>query len=151
MKQEKIELLSLADRLHDNHSHRLAPKNIALEINIPAEINIQGDKNLLQAALANLLENSIHFSPENSSIKLTANTSDGKTTITLTDQGPGIPDYALARVFERFYSISRPDRSQKSSGLGLAFVKEIIDLHQGTITLENLPAPEKGAKATIII
>jgi two-component system sensor histidine kinase CreC len=150
-KQENINLLSLAHRLRDSHEQRLAPKNIPLKIAIPAELNIQGDENLLLAALANLLENSIHFSPENGLIKLAAEISANKTTITLTDQGPGIPDYALPRVFERFYSISRPDSSQKSSGLGLAFVKEIIDLHQGSITLENISGPEQGACATIVI
>jgi len=151
LKQEDINLLSLAERLRDAHAHRLAPKNITLEIDISADITIQGDENLLEAALANLLENSIHFSPESGLIKLTAEASDRKTTITLTDQGPGIPDYAIPRVFERFYSISRPDSSQKSSGLGLAFVKEIIDLHQGAITLENTPAPDQGTCATIAI
>jgi len=150
-KQENINLLSLAHRLRDSHKQRLAPKNIPLKIAIPAELNIQGDENLLLAALANLLENSIHFSPENGLIKLAAEISANKTIITLTDQGPGIPDYALPRVFERFYSISRPDSSQKSSGLGLAFVKEIIDLHQGSITLENISGPEQGTCATIVI
>lgn len=151
LKQENINILSLAVRLRDTHAHRLAPKNIALEIDIPADLSIQGDENLLEAALANLLENSIHFSPENGLIKLAAEILDSKSNITLTDHGPGIPDYALPRVFERFYSISRPDSSQKSSGLGLAFVKEIIDLHQGAITLENTPAPEQGTCATIVI
>ena len=141
----------LVEKLLDNHAHRLAPKNITLEINIPPDLTILGDENLLLAALANILENSIHFSPENSIIKIKAVTSNGKAIITLTDQGIGIPDYALPRVFDRFYSISRPDSMQKSSGLGLAFVKEIIELHQGTITLENVPKPNQGTCATIVI
>lgn len=150
-KQEEINMHALAERLRDNHAHRLAPKNITLEIDMPSNLTIKGDETLLLAALANLLENSIHFSSENSVINIKADYSDGKTTITLTDQGSGIPDYALPRVFERFYSISRPDSSQKSSGLGLAFVKEIIELHLGTITLENVPKPYQGTCATIVI
>ncbi|MGJ8654869.1 MAG: two-component system sensor histidine kinase CreC [Akkermansiaceae bacterium] len=151
LKREDINLLTLANQLSDAHAHRLETKNLPLEIDIPSDLTIKGDENLLQAALANLLENSIHFSPENGQIKLTATATEGKTTITITDQGPGIPDYALPRVFERFYSISKPNTSQKSSGLGLSFVKEIIDLHQGTIQLENISPPELGTKATIII
>jgi two-component system, OmpR family, sensor histidine kinase CreC len=150
-KQESINILTLVEKLLDNHAHRLAPKNITLEINIPPDLTILGDENLLLAALANILENSIHFSPENSIIKIKAVTSNGKAIITLTDQGIGIPDYALPRVFDRFYSISRPESMQKSSGLGLAFVKEIIELHQGTITLENVPKPNQGTCATIVI
>jgi two-component system sensor histidine kinase CreC len=150
-KQETINILSLAERLHDSHAHRLSTKIISLEIEIPATLTIQGDENLLQAALANLLENSIHFSPENTTIRLVAATLDGKITITLTDQGPGIPDYALPRVFERFYSISRPGSSHKSSGLGLAFVKEIIELHQGSINIASIPPPNQGTSVNIVI
>lgn len=151
LKRTDINLLSLAKQLHESHVNRLETKNLLLEINIPSDISIQGDTNLLQAALANLLENAIHFSPENDSILLSAISVNNKTIITLSDNGPGIPDYALPRVFERFYSISKPNTSQKSSGLGLSFVKEIIELHQGTIQLTNNPPPNSGTTATITI
>ncbi len=152
MKKESIRIIKVAENLHKNYAHSLSPKNIIFEIDIPDHLSLMGDENLLQAALANLLENSIHFSPENGIIHLSASSSsEEKITIMLKDQGPGIPSYALPRVFERFYSISKPGSSQKSSGLGLAFVKEIIELHHGTITLENLPSPQQGTCATIII
>ena len=131
--------------------HALENKNIQLNIDVPENVTIEGDCVMIKSAIANLLENAIHFSQENSTIHLAAEHSEGQTTITLTDQGPGIPDYALPRVFERFYSISKPNTSQKSSGLGLSFVKEIIDLHQGSISIENRTAPDKGACVTIMI
>lgn len=148
-----ISIGKLADQLRDSSTHRLEAKHLNLEINIPSELQIIGDQNLLQAALTNLLENAIHFAPPKSTIKLTAHLADSKTVISLTDEGPGIPDYALPRVFERFYSISKPNSAQKSSGLGLSFVKEVIELHQGTITLENLPnlATETGTIAQITL
>ena len=62
------------------------------------------------------------------------------------DHGPGIPDYALPRVFERFYGLARPS-GQKGSGLGLAIVQEIVQLHQGQITVEN--HPEGGVLACL--
>ncbi len=139
----------LAEHLKQTHSHRLAPKNIDFKITIDKEIQFSGDPDLLDAALSNLLENSIHFSPEDSTIELAIRKDLDQTIITLTDQGSGIPDYALGRVFDRFYSLSKPSSSQKSSGLGLAFVKEIINLHHGTITLENLP--DQGTIATITL
>ena len=58
--------------------------------------------------------------------------------LTVRDYGPGIPDYALNKVFERFYSLKRPDTGRKSSGLGLSLVKEVALLHQGSIELKNL-------------
>ncbi len=57
--------------------------------------------------------------------------------ITVRDHGPGIPDYADDKVFERFYSLARPHSQKKSTGLGLAFVKEIASLHGGKVTLRN--------------
>ncbi len=59
------------------------------------------------------------------------------------DRGQGIPDYAKDKVFEKFYSLARPHSHKKSTGLGLAFVKEIAALHRGRIELTN--APRGGA------
>jgi len=147
VKREKFHLSTLAEELHEIYRQRLSPKSLRFQLNIPHEIYLNGDKNLLLAALSNILENAIHFSPENGVISLNATTANDKTIITLTDNGSGIPEYALPRVFERFFSISKPDSTQKSSGLGLAFVKEIIELHQGTISLEN--KDECGVVVTI--
>jgi two-component system sensor histidine kinase CreC len=67
--------------------------------------------------------------------------------VTVRDHGPGIPDYAEDKVFEKFYSLARPHTRKKSTGLGLPFVKEIAELHEGRVTLSN--APEGGALATL--
>jgi len=64
---------------------------------------------------------------------------------TVDDAGPGVPDYALPKVFERFYSLPRPGTERKSTGLGLALVREIAHLHGGDATLTN--RPEGGARA----
>ncbi|MGL5179835.1 MAG: ATP-binding protein, partial [Aeromonas veronii] len=64
----------------------------------------------------------------------------------VTDSGPGIPDYALPRIFERFYSLPRPDKG-KSSGLGLSFAHEVAHQHGGRLTLAN--RPEGGAIAEL--
>jgi two-component system sensor histidine kinase CreC len=52
------------------------------------------------------------------------------------DQGPGVPDFAVERIFERFYSLPRPDGG-RSSGMGLSFVREVASLHGGTASLRN--------------
>ncbi len=57
--------------------------------------------------------------------------------LTVADEGPGIPDFALDRVFERFYTLSNPEGGSSSSGLGLSFVNEVSQLHGGKIELEN--------------
>ena len=61
--------------------------------------------------------------------------------------GVGIPDYATERIFEKYYSLARPDADKKSSGLGLNFVKEVASIHGGTITVEN--RLDKGVRAEL--
>jgi two-component system sensor histidine kinase CreC len=68
-------------------------------------------------------------------------------TITVTDEGPGIPDYALDRIFDRFYSLGRPDSGRKSTGLGLNLVREVAATHGGTVRVVN--RPEGGALAEL--
>ncbi|WP_332751620.1 ATP-binding protein, partial [Hydrogenophaga sp.] len=57
------------------------------------------------------------------------------------DQGPGIPDYARERIFERFYSLPRGEAQDKGSGLGLCLVKEVSDLHGGQVWVDNVVQP----------
>ena len=65
------------------------------------------------------------------------------------DNGPGIPEYAVDKVFDRFYSLPRPDTGVKSTGLGLSFVREIAHLHGGEITLTN--RAEGGCRAVLVL
>jgi two-component system sensor histidine kinase CreC len=60
----------------------------------------------------------------------------------VSNSGSAIPDYARERLFERFYSLPRPDTGRKSTGLGLAFVREVAQLHGGTISVDNLVGPD---------
>ena len=71
-------------------------------------------------------------------------------TLQVIDTGAGIPDFALDHVFERFYSLPRPNRG-KSSGLGLAFVKEVAHLHNGNIMISNRKDNIKGVVATLTL
>ena len=57
--------------------------------------------------------------------------------VVVDDAGPGVPAFARERIFERFYSLPRPEGGRKSTGLGLSFVREIAALHGGTVTVEN--------------
>ncbi len=100
-------------------------------------LRIRGEAFLLRQALGNLIDNAIDFSPKGGTIGCRSELVDGQLSIEIGDQGPGIPDYALDRVTERFYSLPRPDGGEKSTGLGLAFVHEVAELHQGRITLTN--------------
>jgi len=110
---------------------------------------VQGDAFLLQRAVANLVENAVDFSPAGSTVELGLDLGPRTATLVVRDHGPGIPDYALDKVFEKFYSLARPGSGKKSTGLGLAFVKEIAALHGGSIAVGN--APDGGAIARLAL
>ena len=107
---------------------------------------LRGERVLLREALVNLLQNALDFSPAGGAITLRATAEPGRVVFGVEDCGSGVPDYALPRVFERFYSLPRPGTARKSTGLGLALVREIAHLHGGDASLAN--GASGGAVAT---
>ena len=108
---------------------------------------VLGDPFLLRQALVNLVENALDFSPPVGEVEVRLQTADGRARFEVLDRGPGVPDYARERVFERFYSLPRPGGGSRSSGLGLCFVAEVADLHGGRAALDNREGG--GAVATL--
>ena len=124
-----------------------AAARVTLTVRPAAEAVLRGERVLLREALVNLLQNALDFSPAGGAVGLGAEVENGRVVFTVEDGGPGVPDYAVARVFERFYSLPRPGTARKSTGLGLALVREIAHLHGGDAALEN--RAEGGARATL--
>ncbi len=109
---------------------------------------IEGDPLMIRIAVRNLLENALDFSPRGARVELELEGDDGGGAIfRVLDRGPGIPDYARERVFDRFYSLKNESTGRKGSGIGLSFVKVAMDLHGGGATLEN--RGDGGAVATL--
>ncbi len=142
-----VPLSDVFSRLTDERSVVLAGKNLTLAWEA-TDVIATADTGLLTQALGNLLDNAIDFTPERGVIRLQASEAGDFTLITLCDNGQGIPDYALDRIFERFYSLPRED-GHKSSGLGLAFVQEVARLHHGEIQITN--RPEGGVEARLTL
>lgn len=140
-----VSIDALFTRISDARSMQLAVKNIMLTGN-GAALTVNGDADLLEQALGNLLDNAIDFTPTGGSIVLSAEETQKQTLLKVTDNGSGIPDYAQSRIFERFYSLPR-ETGLKSSGLGLAFVQEVARLHHGEIQLQN--CEEGGVEAIL--
>ncbi|WP_028916817.1 two-component system sensor histidine kinase CreC [Pseudoxanthomonas sp. J35] len=118
-----------------------------LRTRIDGDLIVAGDAFLLRQALENLLDNASGFAPTGSELDLEASMENGQVVLRVLDRGPGVPAYALDRVFERFYSLPRPDGAHRSSGLGLCFVAEVADLHEGRAALAN--RPDGGACASL--
>jgi two-component system sensor histidine kinase CreC len=146
---EVFDIVALARGAAGEFGTQLAAAGIALRFEAAdAPVRITGDRFLVDQAIRNLLQNAQDFSPRGGEIVVSIRTEGGDALLSVRDHGPGVPEYALDKVFDRFYSLARPD-GHRSSGLGLCFVREVADLHRGTVTLENGPAG--GAVATLRI
>ena len=134
---ERIHIAELLDEIETVLKPLLAVNDMTLNRQDNADLVLQGEVNLITQALLNVLHNAIDFSPASSTITLTVKRANNTIVFEISDQGPGIPDYAKDRVFERFYSLKRPQTGRKSTGLGLSLVNEIMLLHQGQVAIEN--------------
>ncbi len=112
---------------------------------------VVGDPAKLHDALRNLLENATNYAPESSRITMGAERIGQRIRLTVADEGPGIPEADLPRIFERFYRVdksrTRGTRDPGGTGLGLAIVKHLIELHGGKASAAN--RPDGGAVFTI--
>jgi two-component system phosphate regulon sensor histidine kinase PhoR len=111
----------------------------------PGAETVRADPAKLHDALRNLVANAITYSPERATIRIAAALEGARHAIAVSDEGPGIPDEDLSRVFERFYRVDKSRaRDPGGTGLGLAIVKHLVELHGGTARVEN--RPEGGAR-----
>ena len=143
-----VALRSLAHEVAASAASTAEARGIALKL-LPSDDDpvVSGDAFLLQRALANLVANALDFSPRGGRVTIEVIGRARSCDLVVRDGGPGIPEFAEGKVFEKFYSLARPATAKKSTGLGLSFVKEIVDLHRGRATLKNQPGG--GAVATL--
>jgi two-component system sensor histidine kinase CreC len=128
---------------------QVAHKQLQPELELDEDAHVLGDPFLLHLALSNLISNAIDWSPQGASLRVSCHREQGQVQVNIEDEGPGIPEFARARVFERFYSLTRPDTGQKSTGLGLNLVREIATLHQGEVRLDN--REQRGLRARLTL
>jgi two-component system sensor histidine kinase CreC len=111
-------------------------RSLHMTVDLAESAVVMGDRFLLVHAIENLLDNACRFSPSKGRITLTVQAKDN-VVVSLQDEGPGIPEFARSRIYERFYSLPVPGSHMKSSGLGLNFVRQIAELHHGSISVTN--------------
>ncbi len=100
-------------------------------------VTIQGDPLMLRIAIRNVLNNACDFSPSSGAVGLELKADGDGVNFMVRDEGPGVPDYAIGRVFDRFYSLKNKVTGRKGSGIGLSFVKATMELHGGAVSLFN--------------
>jgi two-component system sensor histidine kinase CreC len=147
--REVIPLAPLADAVREEMAPLATRRDVELFVDVDPALTVSGDRFLLQRALANLVLNAIEFSPREATVTVDAHEVRGRIELTVRDHGPGLPDFARERVFEKFFSLPRPDTGRKGTGLGLAFVREVATLHGGGARLAN--HADGGAVATLTL
>jgi two-component system, OmpR family, sensor histidine kinase CreC len=147
---ERVNAGSLQAEVVEHLSATARSQDVTLAIaEASADADVTCDRFLLRQALLNLGENAIAFAPAGSVVEFAVQDRDGRIDFEIADRGPGIPDFATERVFDRFYSLPRPRSGDRSSGLGLPFVREVATLHHGQATLCNREGGGAMARLTL--
>ena len=124
-------------------------QRVEIAIASDAEI-VRGDPAKLHDVMRNLVSNAITYGPGDSTIRIRAIRTDGRIEVSVVDEGPGIPDEDLSRVFERFYRVEKSRaRDPGGTGLGLAIVKHLVELHGGEVRAANRAGG--GAEFTVTL
>jgi signal transduction histidine kinase len=111
---------------------------IALEVHVPGGLRARANPDHLAQVLANLLQNAVRYTPTGGRVRVTAERRDGEIVVTVANTGDGIPPQDLERVFERFYRVEKSrDRSRGGAGIGLAIVKQLVELGGGRVGAES--------------
>jgi two-component system sensor histidine kinase CreC len=147
--EEEVDLCELVSEVAESVKLALSGTQVEISLSDSDRVMVHAERFLVRQAVSNLVQNAMDFSEKGGTIGIGAKRINDHAEITVTDDGPGIPEYALDKVFDRFYSLARPGTGRKSSGLGLAFVREVAALHGGQAMVAN--RSEGGVKATLML
>ena len=137
--QAKRELFSLDEQIRESIvvlETAWAPKNIELDVELDS-VKYNGNEIMMRHVWSNLIGNAIKFTPENSTVSIRLRNQKDKFIFSVTDQGEGLSDEAQKHLFDKFYQADTSHKSE-GNGLGLALVKQILDIDGGNITAENV-------------
>ena len=154
-KMSKVNLIEIINSVVEDFKQDLINQSKKIKINIKDKVNtkngyyIFGIGNRLEQVIANLLDNSISFSQNNQKIEIILEETSTNVLMTIKDEGPGFSETSTQKIFKRFYS-NRPASFGKHSGLGLNIVKNIVELHKGTIAASNR-IDTKGALVEVLL
>ena len=143
----QLDAAPLLRDLHELYAALAEEKGLTLDLRVPGQLPMRGDRELIQQAVANLLDNAIKFSPPGTEVSLVGEMGAGGLRISVADRGPGIPESELTRATERFYR-GEQARNTPGFGLGLTLVRAVAMLHGGSLLLDDA-AP--GLRAVLVI
>jgi len=143
-----IAVKELLEQVVRAQSVRIQARHLHIALSASDSATVRGERFLLQQAMANLIDNALDFTPDHGAITVSAIVTQGQVHIAIRNTGDAIPEFALPRLTERFYSLPRPANGRKSTGLGLNFVNEVAELHGGSLIVRNI---DDGVEAELVL
>jgi signal transduction histidine kinase len=140
LKMSAVDVRALLQNIVDKFTPQAQKANISLQLNVAAHLPVLiGDGDRLAQVFTNLLDNALKFTPANGVVSLSAVQAGAEMEISITDSGSGVASDALPHLFDRFYQVdtSRAGGESHGAGLGLAIVKEIVEAHNGRISVRS--------------
>ena len=146
-----VQVAELVSNAAEHSATEAESKGIEIAVSLTDDVQVRGDRAQLHAAVSNLVENAVRYSPENSRVSVTVDGSvDDTVRISVADRGMGIPSEEIERIFERFYRVD-PARARATggTGLGLSIVKHVAASHGGSV--EVWSEPGTGSTFTLVL
>ncbi|WP_445114646.1 two-component system sensor histidine kinase CreC [Acinetobacter sp. WZC-1] len=138
---QSINLSTLIEQVIQQKYSQIHQKNICCHTDILPDCFIQADRFWLHQALSNLVDNALDFSAESAKLSIQLHPDQkNHVHIHIFNEGEWIPEFALQQVFDTYFSLPRPGSRQRSSGIGLSIVRQVIEQHHAAINIENLQA-----------
>jgi signal transduction histidine kinase len=140
-----VALHKLVQRVVDELAEKAAARDVGVMNDVPDSLSAPADSGRLQQVLTNLIDNALKYGREHGQVIIEASAANDEVTVSVSDDGPGIPAEARERVFERFFRVDKArSREQGGTGLGLSIVKHIVQAHGGRVWVDRSAAG--GAK-----
>ena len=150
LKYESLNMQDLIQEVTSSMRLQFEKKNAAVSISAEGETTLEGDRLHLVSVIFNLLDNALKYSYDNPRIGIAITGTGTKLTLVITDDGIGIPDEYKQKVFEKFFRVPTGNlHNAKGYGLGLSYVAQVVEKHQGTIKVES--ADGGGSKFVIVL
>ena len=146
LNRTRFDLRSLIERAADLYREVAEEENVVVTIEAPVAVEVEADAIRLGQAVNNLVDNALKYTPSGGRVILGVASSATGATITVTDNGPGVPEKERTAIFRRLYRTDS-SRSQRGFGLGLSLAKAIAEAHSGAIVVDD--APGGGARFTL--